>query len=409
MYRAGYVGRCLFFVSSGKIKITLSDDRSTLDSFGIQALRLLLHKQNKHGQYYLPGDHFGEYCLISKSGLRPDTAYVEHAAEVYTLSKQDLWTIFLSMTYTDRRSFLLELFCRIGENYHIADHDLHNVNCEDEEVGRDDARIKFLYRLAFRVMSELIEELDEQNVLEASEDRDTGIIEILRDDSTKHFSMSPSDRLDHGQDFSEFSSRKRRVEMNLSTAMPSRISIVSPSDEESQEEELLTSKSRRNSTQFVYPDSGEVSRKNSFSFAESPQSSGKYGSPGERSRGGSLDVHDLFVDNSPGRRSRAAFIKTFQGTMPEEKNNIIEMAPIIPSLLDTTPRKISRRHSSFMPRSFHNESAKKAKEDSDAHQKPAVSWRYGFKSSYLSVPNRRFSTMDLPDHSVLDNIEEEKI
>ena len=155
LYKAGDVGYNIFFVSKGQLEISLTRDRHCLDTFGLTAMRVLLHKQHVHGHMYNPGDHFGEYCVLSQSGLRPDNALVLSSAEVFALDKVDLWEIFLYMTYKDRRAFLFDLFTRVGGTRHI----MHNPR-SDEEIGAGDERLKLLFRTANRVLTELLEVLE---------------------------------------------------------------------------------------------------------------------------------------------------------------------------------------------------------------------------------------------------------
>lgn len=157
IYKAGNIGYFVMFLSSGEVKVTLTDDRSNVDSFGLAALKVLLHKQSVHGQTYRPGDHFGEYCVLSKSGLCPDNALAVETSEVYTLSKEDLWTTFLYMSYRDRRSFLLALFTRVGGTTHLQ----HSLLPEDE-IGAGDERIKNLYRMSNRLLTEIVDYMDDE-------------------------------------------------------------------------------------------------------------------------------------------------------------------------------------------------------------------------------------------------------
>jgi CRP-like cAMP-binding protein len=159
IYKAGNVGYFVMFVSTGEVKVTLTADRSNVDSFGLAALKVLLHKQSVHGQTYLPGDHFGEYCLLSKSGLCPDNALAVTTSEIYTLSKEDLWAVFLYMTYADRRQFLLALMTRVGATTH-----LEHTLLPEEEIGGGDERIKNLYRTANRLLTEIVDYMDDDPV-----------------------------------------------------------------------------------------------------------------------------------------------------------------------------------------------------------------------------------------------------
>lgn len=119
IYRAGDVGKAVFFVFTGEVHVTLSTDRSTLDPFGLSALRILLHKEQHFGTSYTAGAHFGEFCLLSKSGLRADYATAKSTTEMYYLVKDELWEVFQYMTQDIRQDFVYRLMTRVGGTQHI--------------------------------------------------------------------------------------------------------------------------------------------------------------------------------------------------------------------------------------------------------------------------------------------------
>lgn len=119
IYRAGDVGKAVFFVSTGEVHVTLSTDRSTLDPFGLSALRILLHKEQHFGTSYTAGAHFGEFCLLSKSGLRADYATAKSTTEMNYLVKDELWEVFQYMTQDIRQDFVYRLMTRVGGTQHI--------------------------------------------------------------------------------------------------------------------------------------------------------------------------------------------------------------------------------------------------------------------------------------------------
>eukprot|EP01032_Pedospumella_encystans_P009892 gene9892-11607_t len=157
LYKAGDVGQCVYFISHGSVSIDLQADRSMLDSRGITSMQILLHKQEAHGDIHVAGDHFGEFCVVSSSGLRADSAKVLSSTEVYSLSKTDIWSIFQYLTVEQRRSFIFELMTRVGERHHIT----HTLSEITEPSNHDDASIKNLYRMAFEVMTEIVNELND--------------------------------------------------------------------------------------------------------------------------------------------------------------------------------------------------------------------------------------------------------
>ena len=170
------------FPFSGEVRITLTSERSSVDSFGLAALKVLLHKQSVHGQVYRPGDHFGEYCLLAKSGLRPDNAYALTTSEIYLLTKEDLWATFLYMTYNDRRQFLLSLMTRVGAVTH-----LEHTLLPEEEIGAGDERIKNLFRLSNRLLTDIVENMEDEIV---ENDSTRATLQLIHSET-----MSPHDMM----------------------------------------------------------------------------------------------------------------------------------------------------------------------------------------------------------------------
>ena len=177
LYKAGDAGECIFFISHGSMRVELSSDLAMLDSRGVSALQILLHKHTVYSDIHVAGDHFGEYCVVSRAGLRPESVKVLTGSEVYSLSRTDLWDIFQYQTYHDRRSFLYELMTRVGERHHIT----KKMDSTDKGTEvLDDSRIKVLYRMAFEVMNEIIESLNAVDLLQSRDSEDTQHTELKR-------------------------------------------------------------------------------------------------------------------------------------------------------------------------------------------------------------------------------------
>lgn len=172
----------MYFISHGSVSIDLVSDRSMLDSRGVTSMQILLHKQEAHGCIHVAGDHFGEFCVVSASGLRADSAKVLSGTEVYALSKTDIWEIFQYLTFEDRRSFIYELMTRVGERHHIT----NTLSEMTENVKGDDGRIKHLYRMAFEVMTEIVDQLNEvDRAADALDEHDKNfaVKKMIRDSS----------------------------------------------------------------------------------------------------------------------------------------------------------------------------------------------------------------------------------
>ena len=177
LYKAGDVGQCVYFISHGSVSIDLQADRSMLDSRGVTSMQILLHKQEAHGDIHVAGDHFGEFCVVSSSGLRADSAKVLSGTEVYSLSKTDIWSIFQYLTVEQRRSFIFELMTRVGERRHIT----HTLSEITEASSHDDGSIKNLYRMAFEVMTEIVNELTDD--VTNSDDSNSAVRKMIHEAS----------------------------------------------------------------------------------------------------------------------------------------------------------------------------------------------------------------------------------
>lgn len=168
VYNAGDTGNSIFFVLNGKVKVTLSADRTALDSFGMESLPISLHKQVKHapgaaGLEYGAGCHFGEFCIVSKSGLRAESALVLEQAHLYSLNKDYLWELLLYTMPRVRRRFLHQLMCNLGSR-RLVDSDLFEQEEQDSNYmfAPDDVRVRYLFRTAFRIMKDIGQDLATQ-------------------------------------------------------------------------------------------------------------------------------------------------------------------------------------------------------------------------------------------------------
>jgi hypothetical protein len=110
------------------------------------------------GTFY-KGSHFGEMCLLSPISLQISTAIADVNSEVYSLSKSELWKIFLRIPRTEQRIFLIKLFTEVNGVQHsiFREEMLHSL------VGRLIDRsvtstVDNLYELADGVLNEIIDE-----------------------------------------------------------------------------------------------------------------------------------------------------------------------------------------------------------------------------------------------------------
>jgi len=123
IYEAGDIGWDIYFIGSGLIKISLPKDLSVLDAAGRASSSRAKRKADAIGSLYRIGNHFGESCLVSLSGVRQETSEARTLAELYLLNKHDMDSICSYMTVEDRGKFLDGLLARNGNVRHTFDDD----------------------------------------------------------------------------------------------------------------------------------------------------------------------------------------------------------------------------------------------------------------------------------------------
>ena len=123
-------------------------------------------------------------------------------SEVYSLNRADLWAIFQYLTYEDRRAFIYNLMTRVGGRRHITMPLAPLSTSFAAQV--DDTRLKVLYRIAFDIMSEIIDTLNDEelNPLSSTSDENIGnerhndLKMLLRQQTMKPSLFSQRDLID---------------------------------------------------------------------------------------------------------------------------------------------------------------------------------------------------------------------
>jgi len=123
IYRVGDIGWDIYFVNSGLVKISLPSDLSELDFVGKANVPKARQKADSIGLLYRRGNHFGESCLISESGVRQETVTADTLAELYLLSKDDFEGIWSYMAPLDQEALKRNLLNRNGNAWHSFDDD----------------------------------------------------------------------------------------------------------------------------------------------------------------------------------------------------------------------------------------------------------------------------------------------
>ena len=141
IYEAGDIGWDVYFIGSGLIKIVLPKNLSVLDAAGRAASGRAKRKADAIGSLYRIGNHFGESCLTSLSGVRQETSEARTLAELYLLHKSDLDVICSYMNSKDREKFREGLLARNGNVRHTFEGDEEEEEIEmkkqlQEEEGR---------------------------------------------------------------------------------------------------------------------------------------------------------------------------------------------------------------------------------------------------------------------------------
>jgi hypothetical protein len=142
------------------------------DLFTTLAFKVLLYKQKLHGKKYTSGDHFGETSLLSKSGIRAHDVLAITNGEMYTLSKEDLWEIFLYCSVEERRSFIHRLFTSIGGKKYLRHilmpTDSSSGGADDvaqmhEKDDKNNDKIHSMFRMSNHIMFDLDQYLSDDD------------------------------------------------------------------------------------------------------------------------------------------------------------------------------------------------------------------------------------------------------
>ena len=118
IYAVGDIGWDVYLIGKGVVSITLPDNTSVLDAAGRANAARTRRKQDAIGNLYRPGNHFGESCITSESGVRQETAVSESSVELYMISKAELEAIWRYMPLDQRDCFTNDMLSRNGNTWH---------------------------------------------------------------------------------------------------------------------------------------------------------------------------------------------------------------------------------------------------------------------------------------------------
>jgi CRP-like cAMP-binding protein len=118
IYHAGDIGWDVYFIGGGLVKIKLPQDLSILDEEGRANIERTKEKAKAIGVVYRPGNHFGECCLESITGVRRESTIATTAVELYLLSKEKLDNIFTYTPLREKERLQRSLMSRNGNVWH---------------------------------------------------------------------------------------------------------------------------------------------------------------------------------------------------------------------------------------------------------------------------------------------------
>jgi hypothetical protein len=129
IYSVGELGWEIYFIASGVVTIVLPNDTSELDSAGRADAETTKQKFQSTGLLLGVGNHIGESCLKSESGVRQESAIAKSKVEVYVISKEDLDAIGTFMEPSKRKQLIQLLLTKNGNCWHtFEDLDESDVN-----------------------------------------------------------------------------------------------------------------------------------------------------------------------------------------------------------------------------------------------------------------------------------------
>ena len=151
VYNVGDVGSNFFIVKSGIIKVTLSEDLESMDSYSRESFRLLKRKDMVHGDIYDMGNHFGEFSLISDSGFRSERAEaLTNQSEIYSIDAEDFWKLIVLLDVPLRRNLIVDFMTKVGEDEHTV------VSLDEFANIALDSLHESIFTYAYFIMSEIL-------------------------------------------------------------------------------------------------------------------------------------------------------------------------------------------------------------------------------------------------------------
>jgi len=121
IYHAGDIGWDVYFIGEGLVKMQLPQNLSILDEEGRANIERTREKATSVGLIYRAGNHFGESCLESITGVRRESTIASTVVKLHLLSKESLDEIFTYTPWGERNQVRRGLLSRNGNVWHSFD------------------------------------------------------------------------------------------------------------------------------------------------------------------------------------------------------------------------------------------------------------------------------------------------
>ena len=150
VYNVGDIGWDLFFISSGFVSISLPDDATELDLEGREGWMSNKIKFDSTGLVLGPGNHVGEYCLCSNSGVRQETVIAATKVEIYALGRENFEDICALMPPSKAKTLRKSLLSKVVQSdYDICPNQSLHDEAHDDMFRRRKKQLSAPKRITF--------------------------------------------------------------------------------------------------------------------------------------------------------------------------------------------------------------------------------------------------------------------
>ena len=144
IYSQGDIGWEIYFIASGVVSISLPTDFSELDATGRSNAAANKEKFDSIGLILGAGNHLGESCICSESGVRQETVTAKTTkVEAYALSKEDLDGICRLMGSEKGSQLRHALLSRNKSNWHSFADEIKGTNIDWDDTAQHERQSSF--------------------------------------------------------------------------------------------------------------------------------------------------------------------------------------------------------------------------------------------------------------------------